>query len=67
MSETRPLSASFVAEVAGLDVRGPIDAAVTDALQSEDAPVSWTPDDLCSRGPRWARQGERIRQSSVAR
>jgi hypothetical protein len=24
MLETRPLSASFVAEVAGLDVRGPI-------------------------------------------
>jgi alpha-ketoglutarate-dependent 2,4-dichlorophenoxyacetate dioxygenase len=34
MLETRPLSDSFVAEVAGLDVRGPIDAAAIDALRS---------------------------------
>ncbi len=34
MLEICPLSASFVAEVAGLDVRRPIDAAATDALRS---------------------------------
>ena len=34
MLEICPLSASFVAEVAGLDVRRPIDAAAIDALRS---------------------------------
>jgi alpha-ketoglutarate-dependent 2,4-dichlorophenoxyacetate dioxygenase len=34
MSEIRPLSTSFVAEVSGIDVSRPIDAAATDALRS---------------------------------
>src|SRR5271166_1693638 len=33
----------------------------------EVAPVSWTPDDLCSRSPRWPRQDEPTHLSSVAR
>ena len=34
MLEIRPLSASFAAEVAGLDIREPVDPAATDALRS---------------------------------